>query len=258
MAVINYRLAESIKSIFYPHSTMLQTIDIDRGSNSFDKNRAFRRFVYCNMVGREFEVPIILRHYVEERIRRLYRSYTLPNRELVMPLLNQEYYTTKRTADSILNNLFSFKAWFGLQSIITNKEVKYYGNVGCILDGNYKPLFYPTLLGHFVLTEEGEITGFEYTECRIHVHNSVLTSESDLICKAIMKKVLPYMMSDEVRILYLNDRATVSNNLTKKIIIEDISDFIKSPVSMSDNYTDEDVNNFLAENVDDVLNQLKV
>ena len=92
----------------------------------------------------------------------------------------------------------------------------------------------------------------------IHVSPQVFLRGEGLIDKTILKKIIPFYLSDGIDGIYTH--AYFGNNIptgTKpQILIDDVSKFIETPVKPTPQKCSDDVlNQILIDNIDDVLNQ---
>lgn len=256
--IVNENLALRIRDIFryIPGANPVEL----RGSNhNWTRNNIFNRFVKCDMGGVDVEIPVFMRAYAENYVNIMKgKPYTNSVRELVAPMIDNTY-ISKRNADSIIKNMSSGSISYGLVSVITNKELIYHGYNGAIFDSDFNPLLLATLVGHYNLTTSNTIQGITYTECRVYVHPKVVMDGTDIMHKAIMKKVIPYFLVESDSCTPYTERIScpIISNIKIKILIEDTSRFFKTPAPVRQSLSDEDINNFLASHADTVTNQIK-
>ena len=256
--IVNEGLALRIRDIFR-HVSDAKPVELSGGHHNWIQNNIFNRFVKCDMGGIDVEIPTFMRGYAEGYIRRMAGSLHTGNiRELVAPMLNRMY-TNKRSADSIIKSISDGNIAYGLNSVMTNKGLVYHGYNGGIFDSDFNPLLLATLVGHYNLTACNIIQGITYTECRVYVHPKVIMDGTDIMHKAIMKKVIPYFLAEGDSCTPYTDRIScpIISNIKIRILIEDTSRFFKTPAPVRHSLSDEDINNFLASHADTVANQIK-
>lgn len=266
MARVGSRLKDAINflSSAYSHH---QSSPIGYGPNiNWERNNIFSKFFIADITGPEIIVPVVMRGHVEDVIssRIVYHEVTPVKKEVVFPIYIRDYNPAVRTADSFISKVFAESPESGL-SRVTIKDTTYIGSRGCIFDNDGKLLMLCTLVGRYILHDQpgdsffGTIKGFTYDEVRLYIHSDVVRSESDVVCKAIMNKIMPFMLSSEFRKPYSqNIRCFDLNHPTRTtVIIDDISRFVRTPTFSSD-YTDDDINNMLSARASEVADQIKL
>lgn len=161
---------------------------------------------------------------------------------------------TKRTADSIIQSINRCPGNLRLSNIKTSKGLDYYGGQGLIFDEHWNPLM---------------LCGFIINIDRINKHiivvrpvcyiSPVVFESNDILSKAIVKKVIPYISMQGVSvpsILITSSYLTVDSTRFRNVpvTIESINDYFISPASptiiegLNDSIWD-----FLSENVIDLI-----
>lgn len=266
MARVGSRLKDAINFLSSEYSYHRHS-PIGYGPNiNWERNNVFSKFFIADITGPEIIVPVVMRGHVEEVISSsiVYNVITHIKKEVVFPIYIRDYNPAVRTADSFISKVFAESPESGL-SRVTIKDTTYIGSRGCIFDNDGKLLMLCTLVGRYLLHDQpddsffGTVTGFTYDEVRLYIHSDVVRSESDVVCKAIMNKIMPFMLSSEFRKLYSqNIRCFVAgNSIRTTVIIDDISRFVRTPTFSSD-YTDEDINNMLSVRASEVADQIKL
>lgn len=266
MARVGSRLKDAINflSSAYSHH---QSSPIGYGPNiNWERNNIFSKFFIADITGPEIIVPVVMRGHVEDVIssRIVYHEVTPVKKEVVFPIYIRDYNPAVRTADSFISKVFAESPESGL-SRVTIKDTTYIGSRGCIFDNDGKLLMLCTLVGRYILHDQpgdpyfGTIKGFTYDEVRLYIHSDVVRSESDVVCKAIMNKIMPFMLSSEFRKPYSQNIRCfdAGNSIRTTVIIDDISRFVRTPTFSSD-YTDEDINNMLSVRASEVADQIKL
>lgn len=233
---------------------------------NWERNNVFSKFFIADITGPEIIVPVVMRGHVEEVIssRIVYHEVTPVKKEVVFPIYVRDYNPAVRTADSFISKVFYGSPESGL-SRVTIKDTTYIGSGGCIFDNDGKLLMLCTLVGRYLLHDQpgdsffGTIKGFTYDEVRLYIHSDVVRSESDVVCRAIMNKIMPFMLSSEFRKPYSQNIRCfdAGNSIRTTVIIDDISRFVRTPTFSSD-YTDEDINNMLSVRASEVADQIKL
>lgn len=266
MARVGSRLKDAINFLSSEYSYHRHS-PIGYGPNiNWERNNVFSKFFIADITGPEIIVPVVMRGHVEEVISSsiVYNVITHIKKEVVFPIYIREYNPAVRTADSFISKVFAESPESGL-SRVTIKDTTYIGSRGCIFDNDGKLLMLCTLVGRYILHDQpgdsffGTIKGFTYDEVRLYIHSDVVRSESDVVCKAIMNKIMPFMLSSEFRKPYSQSIRCFDNNhpIRTTVIIDDISKFVRTPTFSSD-YTDEDINDMLSARAAEVADQIKL
>ena len=153
---------------------------------------------------------------------------------IVVPLYNSfREAVVKKTGDSIINHCSSVILDYRLLPFKISDNSLYYGGKGIILDSNNKVLFLATVN----INQRDNMTIVE--DYKVYVNPIVFVSK-DIVSKTIVSKVIPIF---------------IENNYTfqpVKLIIEDKSDIICTPVKPATYNVDEEINNFLVNNVSEI------
>lgn len=266
MARVGSRLKDAINflSSAYSHH---QYSPIGYGPNiNWERNNVFSKFFIADITGPEIIVPVVMRGHVEKVISSsiVYNVITHIKKEVVFPIYIRDYNPAVRTADSFISKVFAESPESGL-SRVTIKDTTYIGGRGCIFDNDGKLLMLCTLAGRYLLCDQPDdsffdtVRGFTYDEVRLYIHSDVVRSESDVVCKAIMNKIMPFMLSSEFRKPYSQNIRCfdAGNSIRTTVIIDDISKFVRTPTFSSD-YTDEDINDMLSARASEVADQIKL
>lgn len=266
MARVGSRLKDAINFLSSEYSYHRHS-PIGYGPNiNWERNNVFSKFFIADITGPEIIVPVVMRGHVEEVISSsiVYNVITHIKKEVVFPIYIRDYNPAVRTADSFISKVFAESPESGL-SRVTIKDTTYIGSRGCIFDNDGKLLMLCTLVGRYLLHDQpddsffGTVKGFTYDEVRLYIHSDVVRSESDVVCKAIMNKIMPFMLSSEFRMPYSRNIRCFDLNhpIRTTVIIDDISRFVRTPTFSSD-YTDEDINNMLSVRASEVADQIKL
>ena len=244
MAVtINYRFASTIASLFRNEGND-EYPQLSQSGISWSNNNVLNMFIKCDLSGSEFEIPVAIRGYAGKELKyALNKTFSsIGEKELVVPMMKQNYTNVRRTSDSILKLFFDSPIQYGMMSVKTNKDIQYYGGKGYIFDADFNPIFLATMVGHYDIDNTDKVLGYTWTECRVYLHPSVIIDGSDLVSKGIMKKVLPYLLSSRDALPYSrNPRVKVGENIKVKVIVEDVNKFFRTPTPMRANFTNEEI-----------------
>lgn len=266
MARVGSRLKDAINFLSSAYSHHEYSPIVYGPNINWERNNVFSKFFIADITGPEIIVPVVMRGHVEKVIssRIVYHEVTPVKKEVVFPIYVRDYNPAVRTADSLISKVFYKSPESGL-SKVTIKGTTYIGSGGCIFDNDGKLLMLCTLVGRYILHDQpddsffGTIKGFTYDEVRLYIHSDVVRSESDVVCKAIMNKIMPFMLSSEFRKPYSQNIRCfdAGNSIRTTVIIDDISRFVRTPTFSSD-YTDEDINNMLSVRASEVADQIKL
>lgn len=266
MARVGSRLKDAINFLSSAYNRH-EYSPISYGPNiNWERNNVFSKFFIADITGPEIIVPVVMRGHVEGIISNsiVHNAITPVKKEVVFPIYIRDYNPAVRTADSFISKVFAESPESGL-SRVTIKDTTYIGSRGCIFDNDGKLLMLYTLVGRYLLHDQpgdsffGTVKGFTYDEVRLYIHSDVVRSESDVVCKAIMNKIMPFMLSSEFKKPYSRNIRCfdAGNSIRTTVIIDDISRFVRTPTFSSD-YTDEDINNMLSVRASEVADQIKL
>lgn len=233
--------------------------DVSNTETTLDNHNAFNRLFVIDVSSDEIEVPVFAKSAVESVVRgKLKFPYISHASKIVIPMYVNTYNMVARTADSIMNIFFS-RTNFNqrLQKITTNKGEVYYGGKGIILDKDFNILFLCTIVCRR-MEHRGEQV-MSYYKPMIHVSPQVFLRGDSLIDKSILKKVIPFYVSHNIDSVSTQAyfRSDIPEGTKPQILIDDVSKFIENPAKPTPQKCSDDVlNQILADNADDVLNQL--
>lgn len=160
---------------------------------------------------------------------------------------------TKRTADSIIQSINNCESNLRLTNIETSKGLNYYGGQGLIFNEHWVP---------FMLC--GFIMNIDSTSRTIHIIkpvcyiSPVVFESNDLLSKAIIKKVIPYLSIHGISVPTIFRTYNVLYNYNSfwhvPISIKYINDYFICPVkpTIIENL-DDSIWSFLRENVNDLV-----
>lgn len=160
----------------------------------------------------------------------------------------------RRTADSIIQSINKCPASLRLSNIKTSKGLDYYGGQGLIFDEHWNPLI---LCGFTInIDRTNKLITVLKPVCYV---SPVVFENNDLLSKAIVKKVIPYISMNGVSvppifrlrsyILFSYDRFS-----NVPVTIEYINDYFTTPArpSIIEGF-DDSIWDFLTDNVNDLI-----
>lgn len=232
--------------------------DVTNTETTLDNHNAFNRLFVIDVSSDEIEVPVFARSAVESVVRgNLEFPYISHVSKIVIPMYVNTYNMAARTADSIVNIFFSRTSFNQrLQKVTTNKGEVYYGGKGIILDKDFNILFLCTIVCKRMERRGRQV--MSYYKPAIHVSPQVFLRGEGLIDKSILKKIIPFYVSHNIDSVSTRAyfRSDIPEGTKPQILIDDVSKFIENPVKPTPQRCSDDVlNQILADNADDVLNQ---
>ena len=253
----SWRYRRTLIGVFHGNDDTT-TNDVTNKETTLDNHNAFNRLFVIDVSSDEIEVPVFAKSAVESVVKdRLKFPYVSHVNKIIIPMYVNTYTQSRRTADCIVREFFSGVNFDRrLQKIITNKGEVYYGNRGIILDKDFNILLLCTLACR--RTEYRGRQVMSYYKPIIHVSPQVFLIGEGLIEKSILKRIIPFYVSQDIDPVwadsdFVND---IPEGTKPQILIDDVSKLIESPVKPTPQKCSDDVlNQILADNVDDVLNQ---
>ena len=253
----NWRYRSTLMRVFNGNTDTVAR-SVVNGETTLNKHNAFNRLFVIDVSSDEIEVPVFAKSAIESVVRdKLEFPYVSHVNKIIIPMYVNTYTQLRRTADCIVREFFSGVNFDRrLQKIITNKGEVYYGNRGIILDKDFNILLLCTLACR--RTEYRGRQVMSYYKPIIHVSPQVFLMGGGLIEKSILKRIIPFYVSQDIDPVctnpdFVND---IPEGTKPQILIDDVSKLIENPVKPTPQKCSDDVlNQILADNVDDVLNQ---
>ena len=245
------RFAHGVRSVFNSSDCNNPT-QLER-ELSLDSNNVFRRSLIIE-VNDEVEIPVIAREHFENLVlEKINYPLAVGTKRIILPLYDNAPSQERRTFDSIIMQMFN-NVRFGmmLQKITTSKNEVYYGGKGIIFDESYTPLLLCTLTARKVHTEEsGDSMVYYRPIC--HVSPKVFLESDKLINKGIIKKLIPFYTSEEVR--FPNCMFGVNPESKKvKVVVDNFDKFFIEPIKPTPSaITNDALNECLIDNMDDIM-----
>ena len=220
---------------------------------SLDSNNVFRRSLIIE-VNDEVEIPVIAREHFENLVlEKIDYPLAVGTKRIILPLYDNAPSQERRTFDSIIMQMFNNVRFdMRLQKITTNKGEVYYGGKGIIFDESYAPLLLCTLAARKVYTEESG-NSMVYYRPVCHVSPKVFLESDKLINKGIIKKLIPFYTSEEVR--FPNCMFGVNPESKKvKVVVDNFDKFFIEPIKPTPSaITNDALNECLIDNMDDIM-----
>lgn len=191
-----------------------------------------------------FEVPTAILPYLEI----ILAQPKIKWKQIAMPLYYDDT-VIKNTSYDILKYFFRDTPVSNrrLSKVTTGKGEVYYGGNGMIFDQHMKPLvlYTVTVTGMIPITVPHRLTRMKTTISALNVRVSPqVLLKDDMLKKNIISKVIPSLVSRS----FANIRNVVLDKpITPKVIIEDLSEWIKRPAKVGSSQTfKEDMQKFLS------------
>ena len=246
------RFARGVRSVFNSSDRNNPT-QLER-ELSLDSNNVFRRSLIIEVNDDEVEIPVIAREHFEDLVlEKINYPLAVGTKRIILPLYDNASSQERRTFDSIIMQMFNNVRFdMRLQKITTNKGEVYYGGKGIIFDESYAPLLLCTLAARKVHTEESG-NSMVYYRPVCHVSPKVFLESDKLINKGIIKKLIPFYTSEEVR---FPDCMFGVNPESKKVkvVVGNFDKFFIEPIKPTPSaITNDALNECLIDNMDDIM-----
>ena len=254
----SWRYTNTLTRVFFSCDTTIAS-NVSNMETTLDKHNVFNRLFVIDVSSDEIEVPVFARHSVESVVRNKFEFPVIKHVDkIVIPMYINTPNQSRRTADSIVSDFF-LRTSFNqrLQKVTTNKGEVYYGGKGIILDKDFNILFLCTIVCKKIEHRGGQV--MSYYKPMIHVSPQVFLKGESLICKSILKKIIPFYVSHNINLVTARDyfRSDIPEGTKPQILIDDVNKFIENPIKPTPQKCSDDVlNQLLMDNVDDVLNQI--
>ena len=245
------RFAHGVRSVFNSGDCYNPT-QLER-ELSLDSNNVFRKSLIIE-VNDEIEIPVIAREHFEDLVlEKINYPLAVGTKRIILPLYDNAPSQERRTFDSIIMQMFNNVRFdMRLQKITTSKDEVYYGGKGIIFDESYAPLLLCTLAARKVHTEESG-NSMVYYRPVCHVSPKVFLESDKLINKGIIKKLIPFYTSEEVR---FPDCMFGVNPESKKVkvVVDNFDKFFIEPIKPTPSaITNDALNECLIDNMDDIM-----
>lgn len=245
------RFAHGVRSVFNSSDCNNPT-QLERRL-SLDSNNVFRRSLIIE-VNDEMEIPVIAREHFEDLVlEKINYPLAVGTKRIILPLYDNALSQERRTFDSIIMQMFNNVGFnMRLQKITTSKDEVYYGGKGIIFDESYAPLLLCTIAARKVHTEESG-NSMVYYRPVCHVSPKVFLESDKLINKGIIKKLIPFYTSEEVR--FPDCMFGVNPDSKKvKVVVDNFDKFFIEPIKPTPSaITNDALNECLIDNMDDIM-----
>lgn len=232
--------------ITIPFNTIYADTDVFVANSSYLEKHDILNGYICTDVNHtgSFEVPIAMLPYLET----ILAQPKIKWKQIAMPL----YYE----GTVVENTSYAIIKWFfretpvdskRLSKVITGKGEVYYGGNGMIFDQHMKPLvlYTVTVTSMTPVTVPHRPVKMKTTISALNVRVSPqVLLKDDMLKKSIISKAIPSLVSES----FASIRGVVLGKpITPKVIIEDLSDWIKRPAKVGNPQTfKEDMQKFLS------------
>lgn len=165
---------------------------VDRNSFTID-NGVFPAYWNLEIKGTTFEVPMFLIEYVKDAKRESYDK-------IGCSLTNTPARQIRRSATNVFRDFinYSINGDVILNKITTTKGISYYGNPFVILDQDFTPLIYSSIIIN-TKKEDGSILSLE--KPKLIVSPKVLANRSNMVEKHIIQE-LPNIVNYKAYVSY--------------------------------------------------------
>lgn len=236
-------------------------------SINYGNNNVFSLFFKVKTCGNRIELPIFGREVVQAKI--LTSLQTGHRGDIVIPfIIDGNRFPPFRSIDTLLKHFTLIRPNINAmyRSAKTNKGEVYYGTEGLIFDKDMNPLFMSSI--------ECDIEGTTiiYRKVKAYIHPSVFYSEGT-VEKCLINKIIPYslkkgiVISNRYRVSNVKNSVNYSDpdhcegyyRAVPEIVVTDVKDkFFCKPVPPSSTFRDKELNEFLKDNLNDVLSIMKI
>ena len=148
-----------------------------------------------------------------------------------------------RTALKIFEQMRTVTPEYRIRKVVTSSTT-YYVGTGLILNCEFKPLL--------MLSLSADVQEGAFTKVNCKVHPRVFAKPKDLVNKTIIKKAIPYYMTNTVNI---ESTASFHSDYLEgkvRIIIEDFDDMFVTPNTPSMDNFEESIHQCLIDNIEDI------
>lgn len=220
----------SIRNYSYGYGSIPKTLSIGN-------NNIYSKYIVIELDKNKVEVPAFLIPSFYNFLTNLHNTYTRSGFKrpsfFIVPMYVGGTPIIKKTGDSLISLCCTTSLKQRMLPFNTPDNLLFYGNRGFIMHDN-KALMMATAM--FTIRED---YAFGISDFNLNISPSVFVNK-DLVSKAILSKVVP---------IFIENNRTSEN---VKIVIDDKSSFIQSPISPKDTHVNEDINNILVATLDEI------
>lgn len=201
-------------------------------SSSLNFNNGMYKIQLVIPVKEDLEIPTFVHNNIKPFIRTSLREITPTINEVRILLFKSAYEAPKRSSDSIFLYLINSGS-NRIRTVKTASGKMYHGNKSFITNADFEPLYMSVIAYKIDYTEHTLISEGNI----VYISPLVFQDQSDLMNKAIIKKFI----------------LGISQLYNSKVIIKDISDWIKKDVPPPFDNNNEMLHNLLQDNLTNVL-----
>lgn len=166
-----------------------QTFRVNNSTVDLNSQTLISKIIEIPLTESIIEVPWFAKDYITLLINNLNDDTT----SAIIPLQTVErtYGARPASADTIIKYFIRNTNFGEVTKVITTKEEIYYGTNGLIFDKNFNFIFAGT-----VNIEKCEPNKYRYSALNLHINPKVFIEQDNVIHKSLIKKVIPYFLSD--------------------------------------------------------------
>ena len=236
---INARTERTLRDVL---STYYNSLPSQMGSSTeinYADNNVFNRFWQIDLSIDKIEFPVLFGDMMHQYCTT--GPFTAANNsigQIFMPIYIGGGNTLRRTGDSIINVCLDSPR---IVKVLTNKAEVYYVGCGIIFDEEFQILMLCT--NSFVrrlANDNPDYCIYETSTSKCYIHPTIFSDE-DLLSKTILKKIVPFYLRSRP-----NYCEVIIKDMTDKLIIPSVPDM--------NTFSQESVNTFLKNNIEDITN----
>lgn len=166
-----------------------QTFRVNNSNVDLNGQTLISKIIEIPLTESIIEVPWFAKDYITLLINNLNDDTT----SAIIPLQTVErtYGARPASADTITKYFIRNTNFGEIIKVITTKEEIYYGTNGLIFDKNFNFIFAGT-----VNIEKCESNKYRYSALNLYINPKVFIEQDNVIHKSLIKKVIPYFLSD--------------------------------------------------------------
>lgn len=166
-----------------------QTFRVNNSNVDLSGQTLISKIIEIPLTESIIEVPWFAKDYITLLINNLNDDTT----SAIIPLQTVErtYGARPASTDTIIKYFIRNTNFGEIVKVITTKEEIYYGTNGLIFDKNFNFIFAGT-----VNIEKCESNKYRYSALNLHINPKVFIEQDNVIHKSLIKKVIPYFLSD--------------------------------------------------------------
>lgn len=171
------------------------------------------------------------------------------NSRVVVPLFVTRYGARRREYGTIIRDCFGQTSTSEICKVATSKGDVYYGAPGILLDKDLQPLFLAFYNLEYVVPPLASRGIWKIAGITIKISPNVFLETDKLLEKSLVNKIIPFYLSGPIRV---NAYGFGTGEFFPKIVIEDLSNYIKAPSEPQNSEgMNEVLNDFLVSRADE-------